>query len=296
MFEDCQISFQPETEALVLNRVLESFERQAECGRWDNGRYLCRYFIWGKGPTLLFIHGLADDATSFVLPISILKNHFRCITYNLPVGGKDRARLGSYRHDTLVGDALGLLDYLKIGQSYLFGSSFGSTIALGAMEEDPDRFPRAILQGAFAYRPLAISEVMLAQLARYWPGKMRCLPFRQKLLHHLHYHAFRGREPGIWDYFLKRANNPPISAVAWRALLLHYLDLRPRLGGISQPILLVSGDRDPLVERACEQILMDFLPNVSMAEIEQCGHLPYFTHPEILAELILRFLTPLPCH
>jgi hypothetical protein len=40
---------------------------------------------------------------------------------------------------------------------------------------------------------------------------------------------------------------------------------------------------------------MSGLPDATRAEISGCGHLPVFTHPEVLAELVHRFLTPLPC-
>ena len=57
-------------------------------------------------------------------------------------------------------------------------------------------------------------------------------------------------------------------------------------------MLLICGDRDPLVGRCCEQDLLRGLPNVARAEIEECGHLPQFTHPEVLSEVIRRFLLP----
>jgi pimeloyl-ACP methyl ester carboxylesterase len=59
--------------------------------------------------------------------------------------------------------------------------------------------------------------------------------------------------------------------------------------------LLICGSADPVVNRACEDDLVHGLPNVTRAEIDGCGHYPYFSHPELLAELIVRFLTPLPC-
>jgi pimeloyl-ACP methyl ester carboxylesterase len=34
------------------------------------------------------------------------------------------------------------------------------------------------------------------------------------------------------------------------------------------------------------------LPNVRRVEFDNCGHFPYFTHPEPLAEIIREFLTP----
>jgi pimeloyl-ACP methyl ester carboxylesterase len=55
---------------------------------------------------------------------------------------------------------------------------------------------------------------------------------------------------------------------------------------------LVCGDRDALVGKACAQELKQGLPFVARAEIEQCGHYPHLTHPEVLSEVVRQLLLP----
>jgi pimeloyl-ACP methyl ester carboxylesterase len=281
---------------MELGEVLARFEREAVRGVCDTGRYRCPYYSWGSGPPLLFIPGLCDDALSFVLPAAALSGQFRCIAYDLPSGRGDGASLARYRHEDLAADAVALLDHLGVERTYVSGSSFGGTVALAAMHAHPRRFPRGILEGSFARRPLAAAEVLLARAAQFWPGSMRRLPFRTRLLRRGHYGPFAARAPEIWDYFLARASSPPIRAVARRALLLHRTDLRTLLPEVRQPVLLICGDGDHLVGKDCEDVLLRGLPNAARVELEQCGHLPHFTHPELLAEVVRRFLTPPPCH
>jgi pimeloyl-ACP methyl ester carboxylesterase len=277
------------------SQALSRFAREAHRGVCDTGRYRCPYYVWGTGPPLVLVPGLCNDALSFVLLVGLLSPHFHCIAYDLPTGQGDGARLRAYRHADHVGDLFALLDHLELERAYLFAVSFGSTIALGALAAAPERLPRAVLQGGFACRPLAWAEVALASLARYWPGSLRRVPLLAEILRHAHHGPFAGQPPEIWDFFLERSRTPPISAVAQRALLLNQLDLRPLLPDIRQPILLICGDRDPLVHKSCERALMSGLPDASRAEITACGHLPIFTHPEVVAELTHRFLAPLPC-
>jgi len=246
----------------------------------------------GSGPPLVFVPGLSDSGLSFVQPIARLADHFRCIALDLPTGRGDGARLRNYRHDDLVKDLFGLLDHLKVSQSYIFGSSFGSTIALRAMHERPERLPRGILQGGFAWRPLAPAEVWLSRLVRYWSARMGSLPGRKKALRRSHFGPFVDRPPEVWDFFLERTGLAPLSAVATHALLLHGVDLRPLLSKIRQPVLLVTGDRDPLVKRWCTEQLLEGLPNARPVEFDGCGHFPMFSHPELLAEVVRDFLTP----
>jgi pimeloyl-ACP methyl ester carboxylesterase len=74
--------------------------------------------------------------------------------------------------------------------------------------------------------------------------------------------------------------------------MIHRLDLRPILPAIRQPVLLVCGEHDPLVDPACEEVLLHGLPSAGRAKIAGGGHNPLFSHPEILAELMRQFLTP----
>jgi pimeloyl-ACP methyl ester carboxylesterase len=278
-----------------LREVLRRFEAEAARGVCDTGRYQCRYFSWGTGPALVMIPGLADDAQSFVMLAARLANRFRCISYDLPGGRGDGARMSRYTHDDLVDDLRLLLDHLGIQQSYVLGSSFGSTIALAALHRYPTRLPRGILQGGFAYRRLAPAEIAMASLLRFAPGSMRWMPMRRAALTRSHAEPFAGRDPEIWEYFLTRWCTPPIAAVARRALILYGVDLRPLLHDIAQPVLLVCGERDPLVDHSCEEALMSGLPRCLRIELPGCGHNPQFTHPEVFAELIARFLTPAAC-
>jgi pimeloyl-ACP methyl ester carboxylesterase len=285
----------PDPEPLALAEAQRRFEAEATWGVCPTGSYRCPYFVWGTGPPMVLIPGLADDARSFVQLAAHLAEHFRCIAYDLPAGGNDGANLRQYTHDRLVADVFALLDHLAISQSYVLGSSFGSTIALGALRARPERLPRAVLQGGFAWRPLAPAEVLLARLAKYWPGTLRLLPFRKAILRRNHYASFAHRTPDVWDYFLVRSNTPPMAAAAHRALLIHQIDLRPILAEIRQPVLLICGDNDPLVSPACAETLLNGLANSGRIDLANCGHNPLFTHPELLGEIVRWFLTPPDC-
>jgi 3-oxoadipate enol-lactonase len=280
----------PRPAPISLAEAQQRFQREATRGVLDTVRYRCRYAVWGKGPPLLFVPGLSDRGNIFVMLTALLSRDFRCITYDLPVGGGDGARLHRITHTGLVADALTLLEHLHIRQSYLYGASFGSTVVLRLLRDDPPRFPRAVLQGGFARRPLSRAEWLLARTARHWRGTMNHLPLFQWLQHQAHFGPFAGRPSEVWHYYLD--DDRPIAAVATHALLLHATDLRPMLSEVRQPVLLVCGDCDPLVSRQCEDVLLEGLPNAGRVEIGGCGHLPYLSHPEALADVVRQFLTP----
>jgi pimeloyl-ACP methyl ester carboxylesterase len=277
---------------MTLAEALARFEREAVRGVCDTSRYRMPYYSWGEGPPLLFVHGVGDSSRSFLRPIARLSAHFRCIAYDLPSGHGDGAWLRRYSHDDLVADVWSLLDRLELRQSYILGSSFGSTIVLKAMYARPEWLPRGILQGGLAYRPLRRVERFLAYWGRFLPGSMGGLPLREKVLLKTTGSAFKELFPDVWDHFLDCSGRARLAAFAGQAYMLRRLDLRPLLPSIRQPILLVCGDQDRVVPSPYQEVLLQGLPNAGRVVIEGCGHVPSYTHPDVLAEVIRQFLTP----
>ena len=277
---------------IVLEEALERFQREAVLGTCDTGRYRMRYYSWGEGPPLVFIHGVSDTSHGFIQPISRLSAHFRCIAYDQAGMKGDGSRMGRYRHEDLVNDLWALLDQLNLPRCYLMGSSFGSTITLMAMRSRPERIPRAILQGGLARRPLRRMEYILAHLGRWLPGSMKRLPFRIKVHDLVNKPAFQGRSESDWNHFLDCSGRTPIATFAKQALILNQIDLRPMLAEVRQPILLLWGDRDTVIGPAHQKMLAEGLPSVGRATIQGCGHVTSYSHPELMAEVIRRFLTP----
>jgi pimeloyl-ACP methyl ester carboxylesterase len=253
------------------------------------------YFLWGEGPPLVFIHGVSDSSRSFLLPITRLAAHFRCIAYDLPNGRGDGACLSRYTHSDLVADLWSLLDHLEVRQSYVLASSFGATIALAGLRERPERLPRAILQGAFARRTLRRAEWLLARMTRFLPGPMSRVPLRTRVLRAINHDTFAGRPPEDWVNFLDSSGQASIASFAYQALMMHRLDFRPLLPSIRQPVLVVHGARDPVVPWSYAEELLQGLPNARCAVLEGCGHVPSYTHPEVLAEVVRQALSPPDC-
>jgi pimeloyl-ACP methyl ester carboxylesterase len=290
--DDCPVHHAVALEPIRLEEARARFAREARRGVCDTGRYRMPYYVWGEGPPLLFIHGVCDRMDGFVMPISRLSAHYRCIAYDLPLGRGDGAWLWRYGHDDLVEDVWALLDHVGARQAYVLGSSFGSTVALKALQRRPDRLRRAVLQGGLARRRLRALEVFLAGVGRLLPGPSRRLPYRRRVAEKLHSEAFAGRPASHWDYLLDCTGRTPIAAFARHVLMLRSLDLRPVLPEVRQPVLLLCGDRDRVTPRPYAEVLLQGLPNARRVVVEGCGHVPSYSHPEIMAEIVRRFLTP----
>ncbi len=288
----CVLGSSAELPPIDLAEARARFAKEATQGVCKTGHYRMPYYVWGEGPPLVFVHGVADTGHSFLLPVSRLSARFRCVAYEQPAGRGDGARVRHYTHDDLVRDVWALLDHLGLRQAYLFGSSFGSTVVLAAMARRPERVPRAILQGALAHRPLTRRERWVARVAQYLPGTMGALRGREKVLRKINGPEFAGRPPEVWRYFVERTARTPIASFARQALVLDRVDVRPLLPQVRQPVLLVCGDRDSVVPAHYQDVLLGGLPNAGRVTIRGCAHVPGYTHPEALAEVVRQFLTP----
>src|SRR5262249_10065353 len=100
---------QDQLPTITLADAQAKFEREAVRGICDTGRYRCPYYVWGSGPPIVMIPGLADDSLSFILVSALLAPHFRCIAYDLPTGAGDGAKLRRIAHPDLVRDLFALL-------------------------------------------------------------------------------------------------------------------------------------------------------------------------------------------
>jgi len=256
-------------------------------------RYRLDFADWGDAarPAVVFLHGMADQMKSFCLvQARLVDAGFRCVSYELADGYHDTAALSKYGHPEFVADLFALLDHLDLRSPYLLGASFGSTIALKAAATQPGRFPRVVLQGGFARRPLNGAELALATLGGWLPGRMEQLPMRRKMISVTDAPQFVGTPPEALEFLDAMGGRTPVKAAAHRGMILRDLDLRPDLASVTAPVLMLGGDRDTIVPRSCEAEVVAGVPGARRVEITQCGHYPQYTCPATMASLMAAFL------
>ena len=276
-----------------LQAALAAYRHEARRGLLNTGRYRLRYFTWGSGPPITFIHGMADAAEAFVMVMHHLVDRFTCIAYELPDGLTDGSRLTRYRLEDYTADLFALLDHLGQNRCVILGSSFGSVIALASLAAKSERFTHGILQNGFACRPLNRYQRALARVARFWPGWFADWPAIHGFVMQRIEHATLSSAPAeVRAFYRHHGAHTPIAACALRALAIDHADLRGILPMIRVPVLLLTGDCDRLVPRSCWEDLAAGLPHARRGELPGCGHYPQYTHPGAMAEAIQTFATP----
>jgi pimeloyl-ACP methyl ester carboxylesterase len=270
-----------------------AYDRDARVGTWAGPRYRMTYRVLGEGPPLIVIPGIAGTYRSYALMLNRLAARFRAILYDYP--GEypdDGARLRRISHEHLVEDLFGLIEHLNLGRLFLCGISFGATVTLRALRREPRRFPKAVVQGAFAHRRFTPAERFALLFGRRVPGTLSRLPLREMVLAYNHKSHFPAILEDRWAYYVEDNGRTPIAAIAHRLDLLARLDLRPVLVEIPNEILLLQGNEDRIVSRRHYEELLKGLPHATGVIMPMVGHQPHYTHAEAMAMTIGDYLLP----
>jgi 3-oxoadipate enol-lactonase len=90
-------------------------------------------------PWIVFSNSLCTTGAMWDAQAAALKTKYRVLRYDQRGHGGTDAPAGRYGFDTLVADAVALLDALGIARAYFAGLSMGGATALGLAEQHPDR-------------------------------------------------------------------------------------------------------------------------------------------------------------
>ena len=174
----------------------------------------------------------------------------------------------------------------------LLGDSFGAAIALSLASRSPRGLVAVAASGGFACNPLR--QASLAFMARNGPHlagglyEQVVLPFHGRLLASPFDRT--GEHPwGIEDTVRLFRAHTPASDYWSRARAAVNYDLRPRLGAIRVPTLLLSPADDRLIAKRSSAPLGG-IPGARQLRLPGTGHMFRFSHPMLYGNAIRTFL------
>ncbi len=241
----------------------------------------------GEGPPLFLFHSLLSDRASFDAIVPELSKSFRTIVPELPGFGRSHAVTGGLAE---VADRMAeaVKDAAGGGEAIVLGNGYGGFVALQMAIRHPAIASRLVLADCGA----AFSE----------PGREA---FRNM--------AAASRAKGlsaITDVAMRRlfapefqAEHPDLMADRREAFLrtdaevfraacdaLASLDLRPELGKVKVPVLVLVGEHDEATPPPMSHELAAGLPQARLEVIAGCAHVPQLQSPAAFLDLIGGFL------
>ncbi|MBI2164790.1 MAG: alpha/beta fold hydrolase [Chloroflexi bacterium] len=251
---------------------------------------LC-YERQGRGHPLLFISGLGADHALWTPVVALLKDRYRCITFdNRGIGQSSRPRSG-YTATQLARDTAGLLRRLGIPQAHVLGMSMGGLVAQTMALQWPETVASLVLVGSFAradarlMHVLNSRKVMQRQMARYdYFHALAAWMFGPDAL----------ARPGFADAFARRAaENPyPQALHAFDQLVdgIGQFDSRPLLKNVRKPTLVMVGEQDILTPPYLSQELARRVRGARLEVLPGLGHFCAVEDPAGFAERVHWFL------
>jgi 3-oxoadipate enol-lactonase len=258
-----------------------------ETGSAHLRHYTARFTIWGEGPPLILVPGLAGGMDLLGPLARALARDHQVISYQLR--GEDDCFALRQRFDLadLAADLHELLDWLGLERPALMGVSFGGVLALELAIRRPGRVRSLVLQGVGPrFEPGLLQQVAGLVLSRY------PLPEDNPFVNQF-FNLFFGtrQKPGpLFDFVTRQCWQTDQSVMAPRFRLVDQVEFANRVARVRSPVLLLAGDRDLLVSAAGLDEMARGLPDARAVRLGGCGHLAFVTHPERLAAEARSFL------
>ena len=251
-------------------------------------------------PTLLLLHGGPGfDHTMFKPAFSALTDIAQVIYYDHRGQGRSGGEKETWTLAQWGDDVKGLCDVLGIEKPVVFGGSFGGFVAQAYATRHPTHPAKLILSSTCAR--VVYDDIIAAferiggkqardAAAAYWldPTMERRIKYLETCL----------------PYYNTRASND--SDALKRAILRHdvglafngpkneqgRMDFRADLAHVQCPVLVMAGDRDPIMPMSLTETMVSSLPPhlVRFERFENCGHGVQRDDPEKAFRIIREFI------
>jgi len=235
-----------------------------------------------NAPVVAFSNSIGTTLEMWDEQERALSHRFRVLRYDTRGHGRSPVAPGPVTIETLADDLAGLLAALGIGRAHLVGLSLGGMTAQCFATRHPDRLDHLVLMATAAHLPSGWSEravlvrekgmgaITDAVLARWFTPPFQSDP----------------RVAALRDRFL---SNPPEGYAAC-CLAIGAMDLRPAIGTITAPTLIIAGADDPATPPAMSEDMRARIPGAELVVLPRAAHILNIEQAERVNRQLLLFL------
>jgi len=254
-----------------------------------NGKYVqanginIHYEEYGDDVPLILLHGGTSTLAEWQAHIPSFAPHFHIYALDSRAHGKTDNPAGRLSYRMMADDVAAFIKALDIPRPLVCGYSDGGQIALELALHHPG-LTRALVVGAAWYK---FSEAYVNGLKGWGferPGEFdfdRVQATSPQFVEMWKTQHFREDDPDYWKSLLLQ-----ISELWLTPLNYTEADFKQ----VSDPVLIVIGDRDGMIplEDAIEMYQM--IPNAELAVLPNADHLGVVMNPETFIHIVLEFL------
>ena len=251
------------------------------------------YTSKGEGDLLILIGGFSMVKEMWERQVADLSQHFRVIAFDNRGVGESTITEPDFTIADMAADVVGLMDYLQIDKTHVFGVSMGGLISQMLALDHWDRIRKVALGctshgGRFAVAPDA--EVM-ALLAKMGDPSMPVEEGIRLRLPIMYSERFIREEPEkiekIVALFIRY--QPTVKGAQGQMKALSFFNVKKRLGEIRCPILAITGDEDRMMPPDNAQLIVEGIPGAGLYIVKGAGHAFYYEKPYEVNRVLTAF-------
>ncbi|OXM63023.1 alpha/beta fold hydrolase [Amycolatopsis vastitatis] len=239
----------------------------------------------GDGPALLLLHGTAASREQWG-PLTTQAGGFTVLAPDFPGSGLTTDDGGPITVEGLAAQAEAVLDHAGFETAHVAGHSLGGVVAAHFAGTRPDRVRSAVLHAAWP-----VTDVRQDAEFRYWLELLETGTFARML-------PLMAFGPRYWEQATAESNEQLVKTLtdvvqpgADRQIEAdRAVDLRPVLGRITAPVLVLGSAHDRIVTADQQRALAAAIPDARAAEID-AGHGAPAELPDEFARLVLDFVS-----
>lgn len=238
-------------------------------------------------PWLVFSNSLATSTAMWDEQAAALQSAFRVLRYDQRGHGGTEAPPGRYAFNTLLDDALGLLDALGIASVHFAGLSMGGATALGLAERHPERLDRVIVCDSPCQSTPQSSQLWEQRIAVAQTQGMAALV--EPTIGRWFAPETLAKNPPHLDKVRAMIRSTPVNGFIGCAAALANHDYASAAATVHRPVLFMAGEKDGATPAAMRK-LHEKVGGSRFIELPGAGHISNMDRPAEFNRALRDFL------
>ena len=221
---------------------------------------------WTKPDTLLLLHAAMGNSQRFFSWVPRLARHFRVVRMDLRGHGASQMTPpdAEFTLAQMVGDAVVLLDLLKVESAHVVGNSAGGYVAQQLAINHPQRVKTLALYGS--------TPGLKHSHAPTWIPKIKQVGLKKFLADTIDERFDHTADPKLVEWFIEQAgsNDPALIARFVTHMCTH--DFMEDLRRIECPTLIVAAGKEPIGNASAYEEMRARIRNSELVYYDTTGH------------------------
>jgi len=244
----------------------------------------------GQGPTLMLVPGLGGAGAVWRNQLPAFTRHFEVIVHDHRGAGQSSQSRIKYSVEQMAGDALKLMDALKIEKAHYLGHSTGGAMGQVLAIDHPDRIDGLVLSATWAKSDIYFKRCFAARKQALAAGPEAYIKSSNLALFPPWFINERSADLEAMEALaIENFGLPEIWTSRIDAISAH--DRLARIGEIRHRTLVLCAEDDMVTPLYFAQQLAKTIPKATLKTLRTGGHMCMVTVPEEYNRAVLDWLT-----